>query len=117
MVLELEKPSENIVDLPVIPPSKCPKCGGNIEIETREKRWHCLNCGAGKYYGLPKHPIQLVSYFLPLATIPQRKKYQPTRPGAIITLGHGTSHFVDTGCQRAPRCLDCPLLFCPEDNV
>ncbi len=94
--------------------ARCAKCGGNLYTEPKEKRIVCLNCGAAKYYGIPLEPARGASPFWALFALEPNHKYKPTQPGAVIYLGHGTSHFRDTGCKRSPRCQDCPLLVCPE---
>jgi DNA-directed RNA polymerase subunit RPC12/RpoP len=109
MITEV-KPSVNT-------PQHCDKCGGLIEDDTNEKRVVCINCGAQIYYGIPRNPTQSLYQFWPLILVEPRRKYQPTRPGAIITLGHGTSHFEDTGCKDAPRCQNCPFPYCKNPGV
>jgi len=95
-------------------PSKCEKCGGLFLDEYYEKRIVCLNCGAQMYYGLPENPAQILNQFWELAMVQSASKYQPTRPGAIITLGGGTAHYVDSGCKESPRCQECPLSKCSK---
>lgn len=95
--------------LPTIPVNRCAKCGGTYIADQAEKRIVCVNCGAGKYYGIPQLPAGISPSTWPLATVKPPKKYKPYGAGAIIELGRNPSHFVDKGCREARRCQDCPL--------
>lgn len=96
---------------------KCDKCGGFIHDDYPEQRLVCLNCGAEKYYGIPENTAQILPSTWEFWFVPQRKKYQPTGPGAIIHLGGGAAHYVDKGCDEARRCQDCPCLACVYPDV
>lgn len=96
---------------------KCDKCGGYLHDDYQEKRSVCLNCGAEKYYGVPDNTAQILPSTWEFWFVPQQKKYRSEWPGALVSLGGGTAHYIDTGCEKARRCQDCPCQSCVNPDV